>query len=556
MSFAIYDEKPWLARYPEQQQHQLTPAYDNLLEAFRARLNDAPDSTIIQYFDGCITHRELDLASNALANALILGGFQPGDRLGLLTQNDPAFVIGLLAAWKAGGIVIAINPMNKERELAYILNDSGAKALLCLDELYSGSVQPALATENSQVLICITYSALDYQSLNDKRILDADSRVAVPAGVLSLSQIVQNSMYQGDAALPDLQIGSDDTALLAYTSGTTGQPKGAMITHGNMVFNAYVFKDWAGLTREDVNLCIAPLFHITGLIAHVATSLLVGCRLVLNHRFHPEVALDIIRRERPTFTIGAITAFISQLNTGKVQKGDFNSFRSIYSGGAPVSAAVTEQFQAITGHYLHNAYGMTETTSATLLVPQGSTAPVDVESGALSIGVPVFNTMIRILKEDGTAAKPGEVGELAVSGPQVMKGYWNQPESTASAMKDGFLLSGDVGFMDENGWVFLVDRKKDMINAGGYKVWPREVEDVMYGHPAVREVAIVGIADDYRGETVKAFVSLKEGMSATTDELIAYGKANMSSYKYPRVIEFMKELPKTNTGKILRRSLR
>jgi long-chain acyl-CoA synthetase len=311
-----------------------------------------------------------------------------------------------------------------------------------------------------------------------------------------------------------------------------------------------------GLTPSDGVLGVAPLFHITGLIGHMAVALLVPCPLVLAHRFHPEVVIDAIREHRPTFTVGAITVFISLSGVEGVSKEDFASFRAIYSGGAPIAPAVTDQFLARTGLYIHNIYGLTETNSPSHAVPMNVMAPVDPNSGALSIGVPVFNTVVRILDEKGNEVPVGEIGEIATSGPQVVPGYWNKPEATAASLPAGELRTGDVGFMDEQGWFYLVDRKKDMINAAGYKVWPREVEDVLYGHPAVREAAVVGVPDEYRGETVKAFVSLKPGSSATPGELIEYCKAHMAAYKYPRSIELIDELPKTTTGKILRRELR
>jgi len=228
----------------------------------------------------------------------------------------------------------------------------------------------------------------------------------------------------------------------------------------------------------------------------------------------------------------------------------------LYSGGAPIAPAVTDRFEEQTGLYIHNIYGLTETNSPSHGVPLGARAPVDPNSGALSVGVPVFNTLVRILGEDGEELPVGEVGEIATSGPQVVPGYWNKPEATEASLPGGELRTGDVGFMDAAGWFFLVDRKKDMINAAGYKVWPREVEDVLYGHPAVREAAVVGVPDEYRGETVKAFVSLRPGVEVTEQELIDYCKANMAAYKYPRTIDFIDELPKTTTGKILRRELR
>ena len=347
-----------------------------------------------------------------------------------------------------------------------------------------------------------------------------------------------------------------DVAVLCYTSGTTGVPKGAMCTHGTMVFNSQTYRDWMGFTAEDSVLGVAPLFHITGLIGHMGVALLAACPLVINHRFEAGVVIDAIREHQPTFTVGSITVFINLSGLEGVAREDWSSFRMIYSGGAPIAPAITDQFMEKTGLYIHNIYGLTETNSPSHAVPLGKKAPVDPNTGALSVGVPVFNTVVRILDEAGKEVPVGQIGEIATSGPQVVPGYWNKPEATAESLPGGELRTGDVGFMDPDGWFYLVDRKKDMINAAGYKVWPREVEDVLYGHPAVREAAVVGVPDEYRGETVKAYVSLKPGATVTEEELIGFCKQQMAAYKYPRSIEFVDDLPKTTTGKILRRELR
>ena len=547
---SVYTDRPWLALYPEGQPADITPEHATVLEVFEASLAAAPDAVAIRYFDGVLTFADLDAASDALAVGLAEAGFAPGDRMGLYVQNDPAFVIGLLGAWKAGGAAVAINPMNKARELTYLLTDSGATALLCLEELYTSVARDVLP--ETQVRTVVTCSPLDRQTRDDPRVL-GDVKRDRPEGTLDLEELV--ATHAGREPAPASLTG-DDVAILTYTSGTTGVPKGAMNTHANMVFNACVYRDWMRLTPDDSVLGVAPLFHITGLVGHVAVALLVPCPLVLAHRFHPEVVLEAIREHRPTFTVGSITVFIALSGVPGVGREDFASLRTIYSGGAPIAPAVTDSFEEKTGRYIHNVYGLTETNSPSHAVPLGRRAPVDPNSGALSVGVPVYNTVVRILGEDGAELPPGEVGEIATSGPQVVPGYWGKPEATAESLPGGELRTGDVGFMDEQGWFYLVDRKKDMINAAGYKVWPREVEDVLYGHPAVREAAVVGVPDEYRGESVKAFVSLKPGSSVTPEEVIAFARERMAAYKYPRTVEVVEELPKTTTGKILRRELR
>ncbi|MEP9385257.1 class I adenylate-forming enzyme family protein [Nocardioides cheoyonin] len=545
-----YTERPWLALYPSGKPGDITPDFTSMLDLLAATVARSPEAPAIHYFDGTLTYADVDARSDALASALVDRGFAPGDRLALYAQNDPAFVIGLLAAWKAGGAAVAVNPMNKARELTYLLADSGATALLCLEELYADVARDVVAGGETRVTTVVTYSALDEQTRDDERLFAGVTR-SPQEGTLDLAGLFEE--YAGRRPDPVTKTG-DDVAILTYTSGTTGVPKGAMNTHGNLAFNAQTYRDWIELGPGDRVLGVAPLFHITGLVGHVAVAMLVGCPLVLAHRFEPNVVLDAIREHRPTFTVGSITVFIAL--SGISSKEDWASFAKVYSGGAPIAPAVTDQFEEKTGLYIHNIYGLTETNSPSHAVPLGVRAPVDPTSGALSVGVPVFNTVVRILDDDGKEAPVGEVGEIVTSGPQVVPGYWQKPEATATSIPGGELHTGDVGFMDEQGWFYLVDRKKDMINAAGYKVWPREVEDVLYGHPAVREAAVVGVPDEYRGETVKAYVSLKPGSQVSPEELIAFAKERMAAYKYPRSIELLDELPKTTTGKILRRELR
>lgn len=547
---SVYTDKPWLALYGEGQPASITPEHHTLLDVFRATVAATPDAVAIRYFDGTLTYADLDAASDALALGLLEGGFAHGDRMGLYVQNDPAFVVGLLGAWKAGGAAVAINPMNKAAELTYLLTDSGATALLCLDELHDGVARGVLP--ETSVRTVITCSGLDHQTRHDPRLFGGTTK-STPEGTTDLGELA--SRFAGQQP-PPVQLSGDDIGVLTYTSGTTGRPKGAMNTHSTMTFNAYTYREWMRLGPDDVVLGVAPLFHITGLIGHVAIAMLVGCPLVIAHRFHPDVVLEAIREHRPTFTVGAIAVFIALGNAEGATREDFSSLRAVYSGGAPIAPAVTDQLEEKLGVYVHNIYGLTETNSPSHGVPMGVKAPVDENSGALSVGVPVYDTVVRVLGEDGEEVPVGEVGEFATSGPQVVPGYWERPDATAESIPGGELRTGDVGFMDAQGWFFLVDRKKDMINAAGYKVWPREVEDVLYGHPAVREVAVVGIPDEVRGETVKAYVSTKPGATVDPDEVIAWAKERMAAYKYPRYVEVVEELPKTTTGKILRRELR
>ncbi len=545
-----YDQRPWLARYDTGQPHDIEVEFGSVLEMFGATVQRDPDRAAIRYFDGALSRRELDELSGAFAAGLADAGLQAGERVALFLQNVPQFIIAMIGTWKAGGIAVAVNPMNKDRELDLILRDCGATALVCLEELYQDVAAGVLG--GTSVKLVITTSALEYQTRNDERVLGGIQR-AHGDSTQDMTQMM--ARFRGQQP-PDPALGPDDVAFLTYTSGTTGPPKGAMTTHRNVVFNAQTYRDWIGIGAQDVILGVAPLFHITGSIGHVALSLLTGAPVVLTFRFDPAVAIETIRDEGVTFTVGSITVFIALMNAPNAEKDALATLTKIYSGGAPIPPSTVTAFQAAFGQYIHNIYGLTETTSPSHAVPLHATAPVDEASGALSVGVPVYSTAVRIVAEDNQDLPPGEIGELVTEGPQVVAGYWNKPEETARALPGGALHTGDVGYMDADGWFYLVDRKKDQINVGGYKVWPREIEDVLYEHKAVREAAVVGVPDPYRGETVKAYVSLKPGSEVTVEELTAHCKQRLAAYKYPRQVEIIEELPKTVTGKILRRELR
>ena len=544
-------QRPWITQYASGQPATIAVEQPHALAIFRAAVARAGDKPAIHYFDASWTYAELDAISDAFACALLAHGVRRGDRVAICLQNVPQFLAVLVGAWKAGAIAVSINPMNREREQGLLLADAQPAALVVHETIYRDITTRVL--ESQPVPLVITTSELDYQTRNDPRLL---------AGV----QRVRSEQTQDFAALverhrgqrpPPVEYAAGDIAMLVYTSGTTGLPKGAMNTHGNIAFTGQVYRDWIGVREGGGILGIAPLFHITGLIGHTALAFLTAAPLTLAYRFEPGVMLDALRERQPEFTIGAITALIALMNHPAATSDSLSSLRAVYSGGAPIAPAVVEQFERKFGHYIRNAYGLTESTSPSTLVPVDRRAPLDTAFGAFSIGVPVYNTDLRIVDvATGEPLPTGESGEIVIRGPQIVAGYWNKPKETAEAIRDGWLHTGDIGVMDAQGWIYLVDRKKDMINAAGYKVWPREVEDVLYTHPAVREAAVVGVPDEYRGETVKAVLSLKPGTTATSDEIVAHCRERMAAYKVPRIVSFLPELPKTVTGKILRRELR
>ena len=547
---ATYEARPWLALYDEGQPADIDVEFTSALEMFHAACERSGDRPLLHYFGRTLTVSEVDRMSSALAVGLREVGVTKGERVAVYLQNVPQFVLAMLATWKADAVMVSVNPMLKERELRYLLDDSGATTLITLESLYA-SVAESVVPDTS-VRAVITTSELDLMGDERPSVLAGVQRRR-PAGTTDFVELL--ARHDGEQPA-EVSLAADDVAFLTYTSGTTGTPKGAMNTHRNVVFNAQAYRDWIGLTSDDVVLGVAPLFHITGLIAHVAVALLVPMPLVLGYRFDAPTVLSLIERYRTTFTVGSITVFIALMNDPAAKDHDLSSLTKVYSGGAPIAPPVVEAFEREVGAYIHNIYGLTETTSPSHGVPMHQRAPVDPTSGALSVGVPIFNTIVRVVDEKGDDLPAGEIGEFVTSGPQVVPGYWGKPEETAHALPGGSLHTGDVGFMDPDGWFYVVDRKKDMINAAGYKVWPREVEDVLYEHPAVREAAVVGVPDEYRGETVKAFVSLRPGQSVEPAELISFCRERLAAYKYPRLLEVVDELPKTVTGKILRRELR
>jgi long-chain acyl-CoA synthetase len=553
---SIYESKPWLKNYPDWAPKELPVGGETALQDFKAAAGGAPQKPAVHYFDHTITYGEIDDLSDGMAAAFSDLGLLEGDRIIVDLQNVPQFLVATYAAWKLGAVVVPLNPMYKENELAYFCRDSGAKIFLTLDEIAASLDLDFLA--GTEVRHILTTSARDMYPENAPlpAMLDGPQR-RTAAGCQDMLQLI--AAHRGKT-FETPQVTADHVAYLTYTSGTTGPPKGAMNTHGNIAFNARVYEAMQRVDQNDVVLGVAPLFHVTGQVAHLAIAVRAAIPLVLYYRFDAAETLRLIERWKATMTVASVTVYIALMNHPDIRSRDISSFVKAYSGGAPVSEAAVGQFRELTGLYLYNVYGMTETNSPSHIVPWGKEAPVDPASGALSVGVPVHNCVVKImdLERGENELPPGEVGEIVDKGPIVVPGYWRKPEETRGAIRDGWLYTGDVGKMDRDGWFYVVDRKKDLIVASGYKVWPRDVEDVLFQHPAVRETAVVGEADPYRGETVKAFIALKEGAegTVTAEDIISFCKERMAAYKYPRKVEFVDEIPKTLTGKFLRRSLR
>jgi len=542
--------RPWLDLY-RGVPATIEPSSETALAMFRAMLARGGDGPLVYYFDRSLSAAECDRMSDALAVALQQRGVETGDRIAVYMQNIPQVLLAVLAAWKCGAVVVPCNPMLRERELVKVLSGSGCRVLLCQEDVYAEAAQGALPS--TAVQHTITTSPLEFLDPAAPRppMLSGVTRLRAAQTADLLELIAQHAGQKPRAA----ELTGDDVAFMVYTSGTTGDPKGAMNTHRNVVFATSVYERWIGLTRADRILGLAPLFHVTGLIGHVTLSILTGAPLILFYRFDLNEACRLTAAHRATFAVSAITAFIALLNSDAMGKHDLSSLTKLYTGGAPTPASVLTDWHTRTGVRIQPMYGLTEATSPTHMTPHGAIPPIDPHTGAMSVGVPVFNTHVKVLTDAGYEAAPREIGEFVIAGPQIVPGYWQKPKETAQALRADGLRTGDVGFMDEQGWFYLVDRSKDMIVASGFKVWPREVEEVLYQHPAVREAAVVGMPDAYRGETIKAVISLKPGQTVTAEEIRAFARERMAAYKYPRVVEIIDDLPKTTSGKIMRRLL-
>ncbi|WP_410872757.1 class I adenylate-forming enzyme family protein [Nocardia sp. A7] len=526
--------------------------FDTLGAAWHDRVQHEPDAPALVYFDTTLTVRQADDLANALAAAFADRGVGHGERVGIHLQNIPQYALVLLALWKLGAIGLLLNPMYRGRELRELVSDAEPVGIVTTDRDVRRVRDDVEGTTVGWVL---GTAESDLQSRDDPRVFkpDASGDHRTDSAHTDLLTLAHEYVGRKPASV---QVRGEDLAFLAYTSGTTGPPKGAMNSHANVRAVTTGFAELAGIAPGDVVFALAPLFHITGAVVIGALALTERTSLVFTGRFDTDVVVDALREHGVTYTIGSITAFNAMMNSEYATAEHFSTIKTLFSGGAPVPPSTVARFRDRFGHYIHNAYGMTETSSAVTAVPPGANAPVDPESGTLSIGQALPGVSVEVIDAAGRVLAPGDQGELVIVGSQVVSGYWRNPAESEATMPAGKLRTGDSAIIDADGWVYLVDRIKDQINVSGYKVWPREVEDVLYEHPAVLEAAVVGIPDEYQGESVAAYVSLKEGHSAPAEELISFARARLAPYKRPRTVEIIADLPKTQTGKIRRRALR
>ncbi|QGQ48838.1 AMP-binding protein [Metabacillus sediminilitoris] len=547
-------QKPWLNQYPEQIPHEIKIEEKSLDEYLQEAASEFPTKTAIHFLGKELSYSELYKQSLKLANYLQAKGLQKGDRVSIMLPNCPQAVIAYYSVLLAGGIVVQTNPLYMERELEYQLKDSGATFIITLDLLYPRVSKMKALTNLKHIIVT---SIKDY--------LPFPKNLLYPLVQKKQNQLIVKIEHQGDTHLfkkimdvAEQTINkvemrsSDDIALLQYTGGTTGFPKGVMLTHKNIIANTKMCATWMYKCKrgEESMLGIVPLFHVYGMTTVLNLSVMQGYKMILLPKFDASETLKTIEKLRPSLFPGAPTIYIALLNHPDIEKYDLKSISCCISGSAPLPVEIQEQFEKVTGGRVVEGYGLSEASPVT----HANFFWDKRKKG--SIGVPWPNTDSVIFSyETGGVAEPNEIGEIAVRGPQVMKGYWNKKEETEATMKEDWLLTGDVGYMDEEGYFYIIDRKKDMIIAGGFNIYPREIEEVLYEHEKVQEVVVAGVPDPYRGETVKAYIVLKENQTATIEEMNDYARQHLAAYKVPRIYEFRKELPKTAVGKILRRAL-
>jgi long-chain acyl-CoA synthetase len=508
------------------------------------------------YFMGhVLTYGQLKDHVDRMAAGLARMGVKKGDRVAIMLPNCPQSVIAFYACFRLGAVAVGFNPLYVERELTFQFTDSGAETLITLDILWEKRVK-AIMSEVPLKRVVVTnirdylpaLKALFYPIAAKRQGMwvkvAPDERVAWFKDIVKSNEPAAGS--QG--AVPG------DLALLQYTGGTTGTPKGVMLTNRNIIactvqIGSYFTNAVEGKERH---ISVIPAFHIYGLTMCTVMPIWQAAQIQLIPRFDVNMLLSAIPKLRPTYFCAVPTMYVGIINHPDLKKYDISSIKGCFSGASALPVSVMGEFERLTGGRIIEGYGLSEAAP----VSHANTFFGRRKPG--SVGFPIPNTDSKIVDADDgrTPKKPGESGEILIKGPQVMAGYWNRPEETAQVLKDGWLNTGDIGVMDEEGFFYIVDRKKDMIIAGGYNIYPREIDEVLYAHPKIRDAVAVGIPDPYRGETVKAFIVLKEGMTATAEDITAYCRKNLAAYKIPRIIEFRDDLPKSMMGKVLRKALR
>lgn len=538
-----YASKPWLKHYdywvPAEINYPRQPIYQ-ILQIASGRYGEKPATA---FFGAHLSFRELKSQVDRFAAALVRLGIEKGDRVGIMLPNSPQYLISFFAIVRLGAIVTNINPIYTQREVDLVAQDAGLKAVVGLDQLAPLllAVKPTSSIEH-----VISTSVQEYTA-------QPEGAPPAPDGTLSFTELIRQVEYP---ELPRVSIDAEeDVAVLQYTGGTTGVPKGAMLTHYNLYANSLQSGLWGEGVTEKGNeryLMVIPYFHIYGQTVGMLIGAWQGAMQIMIPKFDVNLLLDAIKRYEPTFFPGVPTLYISLLNHPDARTSGLDRVRRFNSGSAPLPIEVLEKFEALTGGMLYEGYGLTEASPVTHSTPTLSKRKPG------SIGLPIVGTECKIVDlETGETEVPvGQEGELCIRGAQVMKGYWNKPGETANTLRDGWLYTGDVARMDEDGFFYIVQRKKDMIIVSGFNVYPNEVEDVIFTHPAVVEAAVIGVPDEYRGEAVKVFVVLKPGMDASVEEIVEFCKERMAKYKVPSHVVFVPALPKSAVGKVLRRELR
>ncbi|SIQ16584.1 long-chain acyl-CoA synthetase [Peribacillus simplex] len=547
--------KPWQAIYPEQIPAVLSYEDKPLYSFLKESADEYPDKVSIHFQGKELTFREVHESALKFAAYLKSIGLQKGERVAVMLPNCPQGVISFFGILMAGGVVVQTNPTYTERELEYQMKDSGAKIILAMDILFPRVAAVASRTDIEHIIVTAIKEYLPFPKnliypFIQKKQYGIVINVEHEGNHHLFSEIMKRKMTEEVTVPIDVD---NDLALLQYTGGTTGFPKGVMLTHKNLLANTKMCNAWLYKNKrgEERILAILPFFHVYGMTTVLVLSVMEGNTMIIMPKFDVEATLKTIQKQKPTMFPGAPTIYIGLLNHPDIAKYDLSSIDACISGSASLPVEVQEQFEKITGGKLVEGYGLSETSPVT-----HANFIWDQPRVKGSIGLPWPDTDSVILSlETFEELPPNEIGEIAIKGPQVMQGYWNRPDETENTFKNGWLLTGDLGYMDEQGFFYVVERKKDTIIAGGFNIYPREVEEVLYEHEAIQEVVVAGIPDPYRGETVKAYVVLKKNARATEEELNEFARKNLASYKVPRSYEFRDELPKTTIGKILRRVL-